>query len=288
MEASNSIYDYSDPVEFLHAYLRQAQKTNPAFSLRAWAKQMQLSNAALLSMVMNRKRRLLPSLSSKIREHFLRTAKFTKLEAQYFEALVLFSNAKTEDEKFFYQDMLSSMRDDNSFSTLQLDQLRFISDWYHFAIIEMTKIKGFNSDPAWIQVRLGNEVSLTEVTEAVDRLVRLGLLEKDESGQLRKSKQKLSTTSDIPSASIKKHHSQMIQKALKAMEIQSVNDRDITSHTIAIDTSKLPEAKKMIQNFRRRLGNFLASSESDTVYQLNIQLFNVLGETVNGGGEKHV
>jgi len=278
MELSTSIYDYSDPIEFLHAYLKHAQQSNPAFSLRAWAKQMHLSNAALLSMVMNRKRRLLPSLSSKIREHFLKTNRFTKNEAQYFEALVLFANAKTEDEKFFYQDMLSSMRDDNSFSTLQLDQLRLISDWYHFAIIEMTKLKNFNADPNWIQARLGDEITIPMVIEAIERLVRMGLLERSADGRLRKTRQKFTTTSDIPSSSIKKHHSQMIQRALKAIENQSVGDRDITSHTIAIDKNKLPEAKKMIQNFRRRLGNFLASNESDTVYQLNIQLFNVLGD----------
>lgn len=286
MELSTSIYDYSDPVEFLHAYLRQAQQSNPAFSLRAWAKQMQLSNAALLSMVMNRKRRLLPSLSSKIRDHFLRSAKFNKQEAQYFESLVLFANAKTEEEKFFYQDMLSSMRDDNSFSTLQLDQLRLISDWYHFTIVEMTKMKDFQNDPTWIQSKLGNDVSIAQVSEAIERLVRLGMLERQADGKLRKTKVKFTTPSDIPSSSIKKHHTQMIGKALKAIELQSVADRDITSHTIAIDKSKLPEAKKMIQNFRRRLGNFLASTDSDTVYQLNIQLFNVLNENVSG--ENHV
>lgn len=279
MELSTSIYDYSDPVEFLHAYLRQAQQSNPAFSLRAWAKQMQLTNAALLSMVMNRKRRLLPSLSSKVRDHFLRINKFNKSEAQYFEALVLFSNAKTQEEKFFYQDMLSSMRDDNSFSTMQLDQLRFLSDWYHIAIIEMTKLKGFNPDPEWIHHKLGPDISLAQVVEAIERAVRLGLLERTEHGSLRKTSQKFSTTSDIPNSSIKMYHSQMIQKALRAMEMQSVGERDITGHTIAVDKSKLPEAKKMIQNFRRRLGNFLASTESDTVYQLNIQLFDVLGDT---------
>ena len=70
-----TVFNYSDPVDFLNASLASIQEKNPQFCARAaqrsiLAKQLGLGHVAMLSMVLNRKRRLLPSLSSKISEHF--------------------------------------------------------------------------------------------------------------------------------------------------------------------------------------------------------------------------
>src|SRR5690606_4938403 len=120
---------------FLNASLQAVQRHNPSYSLRAWAKQLGLSHVAMLSMVLNRKRRLLPQLSSKISQHYVECGRFDETEARYFDILVLFANAKTIEEQAFYERILSSLRPDRCFSTLGLDHFRVISDWYHFAIL---------------------------------------------------------------------------------------------------------------------------------------------------------
>lgn len=40
-----------------------------------------------------------------------------------------------------------------------------------------------------------------------------------------------------------------------------------------VDLDLLPEAKELIRSFRRKLVEFLESSEKEEVYKLNIQLF---------------
>jgi len=274
-----TIFTYHDPIEFLNASIQSIQKKNPSFSLRAFSKQLGMSHVAMLSMVLNRKRKLLPNLSSKISYQFKTLKKFNEDEARYFDMLVLFHNATTIDEKNFYEGILSNLKPDKNFSTLELDKINIISEWYHTAILEMTYLKNFSSDPNDICKKLGDNVSVEQVRTAIERLLRLGLLEKNKKGILKKSNTYLATPSGIPNKGLKKFHTELLTKAIKAIENQTVDERDITSYTMTIDTKKIPEAKKMITLFRRKLAAFLETPNGDSVYQLNIQLFDLLGDS---------
>lgn len=269
-----NVFEFSDPVDFLNASLQAAQEINPKFSLRSWAHQLGLSHVALLSMVLNRKRTLRPSLGSKVSSDYRQKGKFTEDEARYFDMLVLFRLAKTSDEKKFYQQVLASLRPDQEFSTLQLDQLRLISDWYHVAILEMTFLKNFKSDSKWIQKRLGDTVTEGQIKEAINRLIRLGLLQQTPEG-LKKTTVHLATPTDQFSRELQSFHAQLIQKAIVSLQTQSIEERDVTGYTMVTTSEKIKEAKKMIRDFRRQLGQFLETPNGESLYQLNIQLFSL-------------
>src|SRR5450759_614543 len=108
------VFQYHDPVEFLNASIQSMQARNAAFSMRSWAQQLQMNHVAMLSMVLSRKRKLLPSLSSKISAQFRAAGRFSETEARYFDMLVLFHNAKTIDEKNFYEGILSGLKPDQT------------------------------------------------------------------------------------------------------------------------------------------------------------------------------
>ena len=271
-----NVFNYHNPIEFLNAGLAGIQEKNSNFSMRAWAKQLGLSHVAMLSMVLSQKRKLLPNLSSKISSQFRESGRFNETEARYFDILVLFHNASSLDERNFYEGILSSLKPDHQFSTLDLDKLNVIADWYHSAILEMTELKNFKSDPRWISLKLGGSVNETQVRAAIERLLRLGLLEKNAKDQLKRTKAFLATPSDISDKSLRKYHTEMMNKAIRSLESQTVDKRDITSFTFTVDTKKIPEAKKMIRDFRRKLAAFLETPNGDSVYQLNVQLFDLL------------
>lgn len=274
-----NVFNFHHPIEFLNASLSDIQTRNPSYSMRAWAKQLGLSHVAMLSMVLSEKRKLLPSLASKISVQYKEMGQFSEKEARFFDILVLFHNSQTVDEKNFYEGILSDLKPDRTFSVLDLDQLNVIAEWYHSAILEIINLKDFNSDPQWICLRLGGSVNESQVRTAIDRLIRLGLFERKSDGSLERTKTFLATPSDIPNQSLRKYHTEMMNKAIRALDRQSVEERDITSFTFAIDTKKIPEAKKMIRDFRRKIAKFLESSRGDSVYQLNVQLFNLMENT---------
>ena len=62
-------------------------------------------------------------------------------------------------------------------------------------------------------------------------------------------------------------------KAIDSLEKDPIDVRDMSGITMAISTRKLPEARKLIMDFRRKLCAFLEDGHKDAVYRLNVQLF---------------
>lgn len=162
---------------------------------------------------------------------------------------------------------------DSNYSTLDLDTFSAISDWYHFAILDLTLVKGFKSDPSWIARKLG--LKKFEVIGAVERLKRLGVLV-EEAGVLRKGQAFYSNYSEgVTSAALKEYQRQIIRKAMEAVDGCPQDRKDITSMTIAANSKKLKQAKEKIKAFRRELCEFLESGEKDSVFHLAVQLYPV-------------
>lgn len=83
--------------------------------------------------------------------------------------------------------------------------------------------------------------------------------------------------SDIPSAAIKQNQFQTIHKALAALEQQSVDEREISSTVFSVDKKDIPKMKDRIRKFRLDLATeFTRSKTKNTVYNLSIQLFDLL------------
>lgn len=157
---------------------------------------------------------------------------------------------------------------------LQIDSFRFMSDWYHLAILDLVETADFKSDFSWIARRL--RISRAEAKSAVLRLSRLGLLDTTSAPQWKTSQAMVVVEPTISERCIRKFHEQMIHKALEALSSPKDEDyrcRNITGITMPVDPERIEEAKRKITRFRRSLLRFLAGGHSTEVYQLNVQLF---------------
>ena len=155
---------------------------------------------------------------------------------------------------------------------LQADAFTVVADWYHFALLSLMETSDFTPSPAWIARRLG--ISSVEAREAVERLERLGLARRSVE-QLVPTHKSLTTSHDIPSSALRRSHAQQLEMARQSLEEISVAERDITSIMLAIDPSRLPEAKEAIKKFRRAMAKNLESGNRSEVYTLSVQLFPV-------------
>lgn len=80
------------------------------------------------------------------------------------------------------------------------------------------------------------------------------------------------TTSDIPSAALRRSHRQTLEQAIESLEEVRIELRDITSITMAIDPARIGEAKTAIRRFRRDMAALLEDGRRTEVYNLNVQL----------------
>ncbi|MGZ8556632.1 MAG: TIGR02147 family protein [Sulfuricurvum sp.] len=222
-------------------------KRNPRYSLRAFATLLDIDPSSL-SQILSGKR----SFSKKVILHIC-------------EKLAVVP----QDLKKF--GLTGPSQGDENCLQLHLDTFAIISDWYHYAILELTEVIGFKADPAWVSKKIG--ISLQEAKLAIDRLKRLGLLHIVGDSLVRSSSQVTNQSTISTSAAHKLLQRQIINKALLAIEECSSEEKDITSMTMAIDESHLSGARELIKQFRRDLCAFLEDGTKTRVYNLAIQLY---------------
>lgn len=225
---------------------------NPSYSLRAYARKLAVGPAALSEM-MSGKRPITSKTSDKIFERLhlspVEKEKLSKLER---------SKKALENEN-------------NKYIQVEMDQYHLISDWYYFGILSLAETEDFQDSPEWIARRLN--IKIQEAKKALQTLERLQLLKRNDQGTLVLTGIALKTSSDVSHVALRKSHVDNLELAKNSLEKDEVSIRDFSSMTMAIDPDLLPEAKKLIQDFRRKLTQFLESEKKQEVYKLNIQLF---------------
>jgi uncharacterized protein (TIGR02147 family) len=160
------------------------------------------------------------------------------------------------------------------YNSLSLDSFQVISEWYHFAILELATTKEFRSSSTWIARQL--ELNPAVVTGAVARLQRLGLLREDDRGNWFPAERFTASPDGTPSEAVKRFHRQILEKALIAIDCQTVEERDLSSMILAIDPAHIAEAKAEIKKFRRAFdAKFGSSTAKQRVYCLATQFFSL-------------
>lgn len=263
-----TVYAYSEPHLYLKDLLESKKKQNPLFSLRAWSMQMGFRGHTALLFLINGQRKIRT-------EHIDRLVRGLKLQSEeekYWRTLVQLRSAKSQVEKNELENQLKLLMVNREQAILETEKFKLVADWIHMAILEMTRLKDFQNDPEWILSRLHFKESRTSVESAIERLLKMGLLEiKD--GKLTKTNERLTTPKDRASESIREHHRQVMQNAIQAIESQSVDERVLNSSTMTIDVSKMNEAKDLIRKFRGDMAKLMEKSDGDETYQLAIQFF---------------
>lgn len=218
--------------------------SNPRYSLRAYAKQMKVDQS-LLSKLLNGKRQASPKVIEHV-GHCLgwKPSKISTL-------------LQTSSEPFDF---------------IENDHFEVISEWYHFAILELLKTKGCKHDAQWLAGRLS--LSSSEIESALERLSRLGYLRRG-----RKKWEVLSPNNTWANLAATSAAKKNLQRTLSAMSLSALenlefNQREHASLTVACDAKLLPEIKSKMRQFRLELDKFIASQgQAREVYQLTMAFF---------------
>lgn len=246
---------------FLNSELSRRQSTNTNYSLRAFARDLNIE----------------PSLLSKI------LRKKIPITLKMLERLAP-SAGLQEPELKSYRDFVRSSEGMKHINTLQdkyirHEEFKLIQEWYHMTIVELTLLSDFQPTASWISRKLG--ISENEASMAVERLIFLGFLERTEDGAFKKSvhgSPGLRIVSEDYSSYIKALRQVIHQfgdKAMQSMHETPAINRANTALTVAIDSSLVLEAKKKIINFTRSLVDDLEkkSKIKNNVYELMVSFF---------------
>lgn len=255
---------------YLQDELLKRCRNNSSYSLRSFARSIQI-NPSSLSRILRGQR----AISETIKEKLGCRLGLSPVELTQFKTTPVKRDSN-------YTSVSNSTMD---FNQLSLDVFSVISDWYHYAILELTYLHHFKSDPKWIARTLG--ITVSEVHVAKERLTRLGILKITKKGTwVNHSGNHTNISEDMKASAYRKLQKQVLEMAIKALEEVPIEQRDQSSLTVAIHTKRLPAAIERITQFRREFNSFLEQdSKRDHVYQLGISFYPVT--KLNGKGAKN-
>lgn len=250
--------------------LEQRQIKNPSYSRRAFARTLNVS-PAFLTQIFSFKR----NLSQEMGEHFAQKLQWPKRRKRLFLSLIQYQKASTEEAKSLILDKIDDLSE-LDFIDLEHDQFKLVAEWFHFAILELTEVDGFEANEKWIAQRLG--ISTAEAASAITRLKKIGLLNAKGS-RLTKAKKDYRIP-PVPSEAIRTFHKSHLMGAGVAMEKQKFDQRYFSGLTISFATEQMPEIQELVREFRNKVNRLTATKkQKDSVYQLAIQFFRLDKET---------
>ena len=149
-----------------------------------------------------------------------------------------------------------------------------LRDWFVLVIRELIPMKGFKERGAWIREKLGRRVTVAQAAHAIDVLLAVGAIARDEeTGKLVPKAGFGESTQDVPSEAIRAHHRGMLEQAALALDRDPVERRQFNALTFKMDPSRMADFKKRMVAFVRELHTEFEDSESGHVFQFNMHLF---------------
>lgn len=230
---------------FLSSHFKTRKKTNPKYSIRAFALFLEIDQS-LLTKVLNGER----TLSRKMRGPCLK-----KLGAGE-ELIGRFTRPKVKRE----------------YNRIEDSTLNLISDWKHLAVLEILTLKDFDPTETNIGAKLG--FTRQETSELLRALKDHGFIT-EEKGKFRVLGQYISWTNNLVTSETRRLLQQkIVEKSLESLKTISFEHRDHSSVTLALNKRLMPKYKEILSRFRKQLIELLqANDEFDEVYQLSIALF---------------
>lgn len=262
--------------EYLRTVLRERMAKNPNYSLRAFARQVDISPSHL-SRVLNGEKTLSAQAALKI------SAALRLSEEETHDLLLLVQASQTPElqpEKIGRRLMRKAQAALKR--SLDLEVFRIISDWFVLPILQFIKTPTFKNDIPWIARRFG--IPASDVRTALERLANAGLIKIEDNKITVIEDRDLETSDDVSNAAVRVHHEQMANKAVEAIQQHGINEREFQALHLVFDRAQMPKAKQMIRNFANQFETEFSNHGND-IYQLNIHFFSLTKPERKGGSK---
>ena len=262
------IVEYQDYHAFLSDYYEERKRTS-AFSWREFAKIAGFVSPSYLKMVCEGKTNLSKVTMGRVAD----AIGLAGHEVDYFEAMVQFGNAKTDDVKKKFLEKMQSIAFDHKVRIVDKDAFEYYDSWKNPVVRELAPLMP-GAMPGEIAKACTLEVSAIDVRKSLQFLVRAGFLEQVQENVYRQTEKSVEGSKEGLPLAIRSMHREMGNLAVDSLDRFTANERNITGVTMGIDREtygqivhELDECRKKITALAEACGNIRQ------VYRLNLQLF---------------
>lgn len=269
-----------DPRDYLKREMDTRFKRRPSYSLRAFARDMDVAPSTLVDFFKKR------SGFSKERIHQLsQKLHLSSEQKSHWTDLMVVHFSKNENAKQIAKLKIKN-RIESEKNSLTTDQFKVISDWYHFAFLELLNMNSAKYSDLQVAANdLG--IPLKTIKIAVKRLSKLKHIQQLESGRWISTPNSF-TGDTTPSEAIRNYHYELMGKAQKALETQNMQERHNATVMVSLSAEQIPlimdQLKKWPVDFLT--SHTQATQNPDQLYALGLQFFSLLDKPSKISQEK--
>lgn len=269
-----SVFEYEDYREYLRYVFDAAKALNHRYSLRSFSNKLGFQSKDFILRVMNGEKNLTLSSIVKIANGL----NLDENEYNYFEALVFYGQAETDEEKEKFHkrlgDLVAVYRFTQQALLTRAYQYEVYSHWYYSAIRSLIGMYGFDGDYKALGKKLLPPISEAQAKNSVDLLERVGLVKKDRKGNWVLNNPAISTGDKVIQQAFCNYHKECLSLASESITGISAAERNVSSVTVGISGESYKKIVKCINEFRKKISMIANEDESGgRVYQMNMQLF---------------
>lgn len=270
MDTENSVYQYVDYRAFLRELIQSRKQTDRTFSLGRLSRKAPGFSKAYLSLILSGKRNV---SSAKIAA----LGQAVDLEGdhlRYFQSLVRFNQAKTAEEKRFFFERMMEARPRTEARLLEQDQYEVLRNWHCLVLRELVRLPDFDPQPAAISARCRGRLSPSEAKDALDLLVRTGLVARTDAGEYKAGEETLRTSDEVRSIAVQQYHESCLELGKQALRQDPLESREFASVNFALTEDQVQWVKRRLKDLRDEVGGLpVQGGERRKVCQLNLQFF---------------
>lgn len=280
MSSMKPIIEYQNYRQYIADYYEYKKRTS-AFSWREFAKRSGFTNPVYLKQICDGKYNLGESAVPRVGE----AMELAGFELTYFKILVQFNHAKTDVEKKKFFEDLQSIAKVHKVKVLGGDAFTYFESWKYPVIRELAPAMP-GAKPLEIARACRPEITAAEVSEALQFLVKTGLLSKDKNGHYHQTQKSISLGStDAAPVAARMMQRQMGEFAMRALDALPLSERSMSGLTLGLTKRAYERINQEIAEFRKKIVAIATEEDGmEDVYRLNLHLFPLtqLGEAPTG------
>lgn len=275
-----SLFEYDDYRAFLKDYYSFQKETKHFFSYQYLADKAGFKSKSFLYRIIMKGRSMSAASSIKL----AKALKLNRDETEFFENLVGYNQAKSEEEKEYYFSKLIrvSKRQKTLPETAIItpDKYELYSTWYHQVIRSILGLYHFNGDFKWLSKMVSPPITESQAKKSVELLERLGLITYDNKDDYIPVQKAISTGDQIRRRALRAYYQSCMQIAQRTISDISPEQRNISGLTLGISEKTYQKIVERLSEIRQEFMQLADNDEdADRVYNIHFQLYPVSGKS---------
>lgn len=262
----------SDPRDYLKEELEARQRRRPQYSLRAFARDLEISPSFLSEFLSGRQ-----GMSRERSVWVSRKIGLSQDQTSHFWELLQAKFGRCPQER-----KAASVRADrrakNTSSRLSVERFKVIADWHHFALLELLSLP----DRVFSRLELARLLRITEiqVDQAIQRLMDLDMVTALAGDRFQVNSEVTISGDEGANEALRRAHQQMLEYQIVALENKPMEERESLAVTLSVASSQWAALRSDLKSAVLSVLTRYSSTEDkkDQVVCLNLQAITLIPE----------